>query len=252
MMLQLLNVLIGGKGLRTAMLVVMLVTVAGLGIANAQERRVDVSLGGGGTTLFGDIGDSFGGMGSNFELGVTVNLTETVGIRFDYLYGRFTEGRDILSVNPLADAPPTRVNAKHPIHAGLFDLVATTSPTDRVKVYGLGGGGIYHRNVTLSTPSTGLIPGFCDPWWYVCYPPILVPVDEILASRSSTDFGVNIGAGVVFQADDFLALFVEARYHYVWGPEIEQVGVNPLGGAPRQENANGTYFPFTFGIRFGG
>ncbi len=250
MMMRLFNVLVGGKALRRAMLVVMLVAVAGLGTANGQDQPVNVSLGGGGTTLFGDIGDSFG-LGSNFELGVTVNLTEMVGIRFDYLYGRFIEGRDILAVDPLPAASPTRVNARHSIHAGLFDLVVT-SPTDRVKVYGLGGGGIYHRNVTLSTPSTGLIPGFCDPWWYVCYPPILVPVDEILASRSSTDFGVNIGAGVVFQADDFLALFVEARYHYVWGPEIEEVGVDPLGGTPRRENANGTYFPFTFGFRFSG
>ncbi len=250
-MMQLLNVLKGGRVLRRALLVVMLVAVAGLGTANAQAQRVDVSLGGGGTTLFGDIGDSFGGIGRNFDLGVTVNLTEMVGIRFDYLYGRFTESRDIVAVNPLAAGPPTRVNATHPLHAGLFDLVVT-SPTDRVKVYGLGGGGIYRRKVSLSASSTDLIPGFCDPLWFVCYAPEPVPREDILGSRSSTDFGVNVGVGVVFEFSDNAALFVEGRYHYVWGPEIEELGVNPRGGSPRIENANGTYLPFTFGIRFGG
>jgi len=245
------TVLVGREAVRRAMpvvMVVMLVTVVGQGTANGQDQQATLSLGGGGTTLFGDIGDSFG-LGRNFELGVNVNLTEIVGLRFDYLYGRFREGRDVSL--PAVDPQTTRIDATHRIHAGLFDVVVT-SPTDRVKVYGLGGGGIYQRNVDLSTPGTGLIPGFCDPWWYVCYPPILVPVDEILASRSSTDFGLNVGGGMVFQVTDDFGVFVEGRYHYVWGPEIEQVGVNPLGGTPRKENANGTYFPFTFGIRFGG
>ena len=78
---------------------------------------------------------------------------------------------------------------------------------------------------------------------------MLVPVDKIIGARSSTDFGVNFGAGVLFEVTDEFAVFVEARFRYVWGPEIEGNAVLP-DPAPAPQKANGTYFPFTFGIRF--
>ena len=241
-MMKLFNVLMKGEAPRRTALIVVLVTVVGLGTASGQN----LSLGGGGAIPLGDMSDSFG-TGRNFEVSLTVPLTEIVGVRFDYFYSRFRESRDILQAGTL-QTEPTLITATHPTHAGLFDVVVT-SPTDRFKVYGLGGGGVYRRSVTLETPSTDLIPGFCDPYWFVCYAPLLVQSTTILDSRRSTDFGVNVGGGVSVQISDGFAVFFEGRYHYVWGPEIEELSVNPLS-EPRTERANGTFYPFTFGVRF--
>ena len=47
-----------------------------------------------------------------------------------------------------------------------------------------------------------------------------MPVENILGERSSTDFGINVGGGVNFQVGETAAIYVEARYHYIWGPEV--------------------------------
>ncbi len=242
-MMKLFHVLMRGEAPRRTALIVILVTVVGLGTASGQN----LSLGWGGAIPTGDMSDSFG-TGRNFEASFTVPLTEMVGVRFDYFYSRFT-GRQNILIPATLQTEPTVIDATHPTHAGLFDVVVT-SPTDRFKVYGLGGGGVYRRSVTLETPSTDLIPGFCDPYWFVCYPSTLVSGTAILASRRSTDFGVNVGGGVAFQISDGFAIFFEGRYHYVWGPEImEELSVQPLSH-PRTQRANGTFFPLTFGLRF--
>lgn len=46
------------------------------------------------------------------------------------------------------------------------------------------------------------------------------------ADRSANDFGVNFGGGITLGTE--ARFYIEARYHYVWGP----------------------YFPLTFGFRF--
>ena len=82
--------------------------------------------------------------------------------------------------------------------------------------YVLGGPGVYHRIVQLTTPSVGLAT-VCDPYWYVCFP-VAVPVDQIVGDRSSTDFGFDVGGGLTLGRT--AKFFVEMRYHYVWGLEI--------------------------------
>jgi hypothetical protein len=81
----------------------------------------------------------------------------------------------------------------------------------------------------VTTPGVGYAPGYCDPWWYVCYPGGFVPVENIVGERSSTDFGMDFGGGVRFGP-----VFAELRYHYIWGPTIEgqEVAVNPLPANP--------------------
>ena len=83
-----------------------------------------------------------------------------------------------------------------------------------VRPYGLVGMGVYYRPVKVTTPGVGYAPGYCDPWWYVCYPGGFVAVDNIIGERSSTDFGMVFGGGV-----NFGAFYAELRYHYIWGPE---------------------------------
>ncbi len=73
----------------------------------------------------------------------------------------------------------------------------------------------------------------------------MVSVDNILGDRSSNDFGINFGGGVTFGKE--VKFYVEARFHYVWGPTI-----NPPAGATTTTNlsTNAQYFPITFGVRF--
>ena len=94
-------------------------------------------------------------------------------------------------------------------------------PQGGVRPYGLVGMGIYYRPMEITTPGVGWVPGYCDPWWYVCYPGGWVEVDQIVGERSSTDFGMDFGGGVRFGA-----FYAELRYHYIWGPTIEGLPTN--------------------------
>jgi opacity protein-like surface antigen len=114
----------------------------------------------------------------------------------------------------------------------------------RTAPYALAGVGVYYRPVKVTTPGVGYVPGYCDPWWYVCYPGGFVPVENIVGERSSTDFGMNFGGGVNVALSDTASFYVEARYHYIWGPEV----TNPLTN--ESQKANGQFFPITFGFRF--
>ena len=76
----------------------------------------------------------------------------------------------------------------------------------------------------MTTPGVGYVPGYCDPWWYVCYPGGFVPVENIVGERSSTDFGMVFGGGV-----NFNIAFAEVRYHYIWGPTVESRDHRPDG-----------------------
>ena len=106
------------------------------------------------------------------------------------------------------------------MHAGTFNLVVRSTGGGGVGGYFLAGPGIYHRIIQLTTPSVGFAT-VCDPYWLICYP-AAVSTDAIVGDRSSTDFGFNFGGGLTFgHAAKF---YVEARYHYVWGPKITAAG----------------------------
>ena len=74
--------------------------------------------------------------------------------------------------------------------------------------------------------------------------------DKIVGTRSSNDFGINIGGGVTFGHN--AKFYVESRYHYVWGPDFTADKANlPADFNGRTSfTANAAYFPLTFGIRF--
>ena len=98
----------------------------------------------------------------------------------------------------------------------------------------------------MTTTSVGYLPGYCDPWWYVCYPGGFVPVEDVVGKRSSTDFGMDFGGGVKFGA-----IYAEIRYHYIWGPTVEVTGPdNTLPGVSSERKANGQFLQTTFGFRF--
>ena len=117
------------------------------------------------------------------------------------------------------------------------------TPGSPAPVHLIGGPGVYRQGTEITrvrdyTPG----PPVCDPWLQVCEPGP-VPPEEIVGSRSSTNFGFNLGAGVDIPIRGRVAAFVEIRWRYVWG---DTYGLP--GGAERRGSAS--YFPVTLGIRF--
>ena len=82
--------------------------------------------------------------------------------------------------------------------------------------------GVYHRSVYVTTPATGLVT-VCRPGWFICFP-TAVTVDTVVASRGSTDPGISFGGGFTYSLSNLATFFAEARYHYVWGPDVNNGG----------------------------
>lgn len=207
----------------------------------AQEKRAHFVIGGGYTAPNGEVRDHFGD-GYNFNVGFQVNATRVIGIEGLYSFNGLGEKRITLPViSPSDTTVPTDFFANMNMQYGTANLVIQ-SPEGTVRPYGLIGMGVYYRPVEVTTPGVGWVPGFCDPFWYVCYPGGLVPVENIVGKRSSTDFGMDFGGGA-----NFGIAFADLRYHYIWGPEVDlPAGVD----GPENRNANGQFLQLTFGIRF--
>ena len=137
----------------------------------------------------------------------------------------------------------TRFSANHHMHQLDFNLRANLSPRDAaVRPYAIVGPGVYHRTVEITEyEGSGVI---CDPYWYVCG---VYPVSSVVGSRSSWDWGFNIGGGVGFGLGEDAEFYIEMRYHYTGGPEFTPpAGLTGATGG----SANGNYLPLTFGFRF--
>ena len=227
----------------------LLVAVFGILVAAvpaaAQDKPVDVNLGFGVTLpgLSGDFKNSFDA-GWNFDFGATFNLSPTLGVQGEYMYARMNGPAQTIIVSPTPGGIGSSqlLESNHQVHGFIGNLVYKVPSSGLVGGYVLGGLGYYHRIVQITSPAVGYTT-FCDPFWYVCYP-AAVSVDNILGDRSSNDFGVDFGGGVTFGHQ--AKFYVEARYHYVWGPKINP----PAGITVASTNTNAQYFPITFGVRF--
>jgi opacity protein-like surface antigen len=205
----------------------------------AQDAKpVNLLVGVGATFPQSEVRQRFGN-GHDFQVGIVFNLERYLGLEFDYLYAGFPEQKAVIGGDT-----PTTVDLRHNMQAGLFDVVVRAGPRrGRYGVYFVGGPALYTRRVSLTTPSTGTLPGICDPYWFVCYPPIEVPTDAVLGAHRTTDIGLNVGGGVNIRPGGGIVIFVEARYHYMHGPEFTlQDGTT--------QQAKGHYVPITIGLRF--
>jgi len=215
--------------------------------AGAQDKPVDVNFGFGWTFPQGAVADSFDS-GWNGNFGVTFNISPSVGLQAEYMYQRMNGPEKTIIVSPVPGGPGSAqlLESNQQAHAFLGNVVfGNLHQGKAVSAYGITGLGLYHRTVQITSPAVGFTT-FCDPYWYVCYP-VAVSVDNILGDRSSDDFGINFGGGIAFGHE--AKFYIEARYHYVWGPKITPPNNIPLPtGTPTSTNAS--YFPLTFGVRF--
>jgi opacity protein-like surface antigen len=204
-------------------------------MASAQEKPVNFSIGGGFTTPNSEVRDHLGN-GYNFTFGVQVNVTPVIGIEGLYSFNGLGKKRISIPVSPTPNAGsvPTDFFGSMNMQYGTGNIVIQ-KPSGPVRPYGLIGAGVYYRPIKVTTPGVGFVPGYCDPWWYICVPGGFVPVDNVVGERSSTDFGMDFGGGV-----NFGVIYAEVRYHYIWGPTIAGTDVK----------ANGKFLATTFGLRF--
>ncbi len=209
--------------------------------ANAQEKKIDVNIGAGYTFSLSDVRKQLGN-GYNIDFGVTFNVKPTIGFQVEYAYNGL--GRTQVDPSVLPPDTTATINADMHMHQGTFNLVFKPPTSGKAKPYIIAGIGVYYRPVKVTTPTIGYVPPYCDPWWYYCWPGGLVEVDQVLAERSTTGFGIDFGGGVNIMATESLGIYIEARYHYIWGPELKDQNGASVG------KANGQFLPITFGIRF--
>jgi opacity protein-like surface antigen len=189
------------------------------------------------------------GDGYNINFGLQFNVNPMIGIEGLYSFNGLGEKRLSINVSDTPGAPgtPTDIFADMNMQYGT-GAVVIQQPTGNVRPYGLVGMGIYYRPIKVTTPGVGWVPGYCDPFWYVCYPGGWVETTNILGERSSTDFGMAFGGGV-----NMKMIYAELRYHYIWGPDVEQLEASPPiepPVTPTTRNANGQFLQVTFGVRF--
>jgi len=210
------------------------------------QAQVHVSLGGGLTVPNSEVKDHLGN-GFNFNFGVEVKVTPVIGIEGLYSFNGLGDKRISIPVSgtPGGSSVPTDFFAGMNMQYGTANLVVQ-KPDGAIRPYGLVGMGVYYRPIEVTTPELGFVPGYCNPWWYVCYPGQIVPVENVVGERSSTDFGMDFGGGL-----NFGPIYAEIRYHYIWGPTVPTTGpVQPLPGVSAERKANGQFLATTFGFRF--
>ena len=207
------------------------------GAASAQDKRIHFNVGGGPTFVGGDLGNIFStGWGPAF--GVTFDVNERVGLQFEYAFRWFT-------VDEYLDANLGRFSANHKTHQLAFNLIGNITKRGGARVYGLAGPAFYQRSVEITEyVGSGIV---CDPYFYLCG---TYPVTDVVGSRGGWDFGFNFGGGVGFGIGEGAEFYVESRFHYVIGPERDPAAAQLPTTGSTATNANGYYYPLTFGFRF--
>jgi opacity protein-like surface antigen len=227
-----------------ALLTLMVVIAAAPAMAQDPDKKVTVNLGGGYTFASGAARDHLGD-GYNFHFGVGVKLNDMLTFQPEYSFNGLGEKQiTVTGTVPPGQTPVSDIFGNMNVQWGAFNLViGPKAEAGKAHPYLVVGPGVYYRKVEITTPSVGWVPGYCDPWWGWCYPGGLVPVDKVLGSVSQTSFGINVGGGVSFPVGDSASIYIEARYHYIWGSEVTD-------SAGKAYKANGQFFPITGGIRF--
>jgi len=172
---------------------------------------------------------NFVNTGGNFVVGGGYRIGEKIMINGEFLW-------QVLPIREVNRFQIGAINAGSNLYASTGNLMIRTPHYKKFGGYGIGGGGWYRRTDTLSR--VVLLPGtVCVPawgWWVPACVGGLVPVDQVLASRTDNVFGANIGGGVTYRVTEKgMRVYAEARFHY----------------APTK-NIYTRIIPVTFGVRW--
>ncbi|MBS2032710.1 MAG: outer membrane beta-barrel protein [Deltaproteobacteria bacterium] len=195
--------------------------------------RFGLNFGGGPAFPLGD-GTHHYDVGWNVAVGGQFNFNARFAVQLEYLYSQYGLKSNLFNSGS--------VIGDHTMED--FDLngIVTLLPrSSRVNVYLIGGPGIYFRWIMISRIDGVTAIPYCDPFLLACFTGA-VPVASVVGTRTVTSFGLNGGVGVTFMLADPTRLYVEARYHYMWGPTLD----TPTGTF----HANSQYIPLVAGIRF--
>jgi opacity protein-like surface antigen len=213
---------------RTSILFLMVLAgVAGQASAFGDNAYVEkpwtFQIGAGYTPVVGGMDSQLTG-GWNFGVGTAYNFTESLGLLLEY--GSHHGGIE----NGILGRYSALIADSTDGYTRIWSL--TLNPRWSFKMnqmiggYVIGGGGYYHANAQITTPSVAFVPGYCDPWWG-CWPGGIVPADRIIAERKDDTGGINLGLGLTFDVTSGVQLYVESRYHYILihGPDIQLLPV---------------------------
>jgi Outer membrane protein beta-barrel domain len=172
--------------------------------------------------------------GAGFTAGITFSPVPMIGIQAEYLFSYYNADGDVLAGSNL--------DGNMTMQYGDLNLVVRPITRSRFGFYILGGPGIYHRNAEVTQFDGVGAATYCDPLLFFCYP-TAVPVSTVIGSQSSTDFGLNGGVGAYAVLTPPLRLYLEARYHFIWGPSF----TTPNG---TQRSSDGQFIPIVLGLAF--
>lgn len=201
----------------------------------AEPSPFTFNIGGGPSFIPGDAGEVFeaGGM---FQIGGGYRFSPEGAVQLVYTWSRYDVEERLIE-----DAT---IDAYHTLQylsaeAVYEPVIGATGP---VSFYVLGGPGLYYRVATVREFTGTAVQPYCDPWLFYCYP-TAVETSRVLGTRDDWNFGLAGGLGVVFRLSPTAGIFVEGRYHYVWGDTFTD-------NEGRERSSDTQYIPVIGGFRF--
>jgi hypothetical protein len=230
--------------MRRAQLVSMLIGLAAAVPARGQfygpEQELGVTgplvwnFGGAAVVPLGPQADRLN-LGGGFTAGLTFNPHPVLGLQLEYggSWASLKSGSGPLAAQGIGGTGSFQYLD--------LNLVVHPGRAGPASFYLVGGGGLYYRYATITRVTGTAVVPYCDPWLYYCSA-TPVSTGTVLGSRSSWDWGLDAGLGVTFAVAPPLRLYLEARYHYVFGPSFTT-------STGQRRTADGEFLPLVIGIR---
>jgi outer membrane protein with beta-barrel domain len=189
---------------------ILILAVAVSTTARAQdEHKWTINAGAGFGVPVASTSD-FVNTGANVVAGGGYNFTRIIGVTGEFMWQGL----------PVKDSNIFQIGAID-AHSNLYSVtgnIKLSIPMEsKVGAYAIGGAGWYRRSDSLTRAV--VVPGtVCVPAWNFWVPVCvngLVPVDQVIGSRSSDVLGANGGMGLTYKVmDNGLKVYAEARFHY--------------------------------------